>query len=226
MLKWGPRFVEQAGVNHDLTVNERIMVRLCVKSPEPYLVISYMKKIAEQHGIEFEDMTPAPAPIDVNYNGGNNNFNNGNNYGGNDFGGYQPPVYTQPQYSPAPYQDVSVPMPNGRANQLHNPNLYPQTNDLSTYESQQSGYGSHQSFQPSYAPGSNTYQQQQRQSTVIPNVPSTSGYTVDFQPKEQHPLAHTIPTYSSDYESSNLNSGDNAELSFEELQARFNMLKT
>ncbi|KAL9644553.1 hypothetical protein ABK040_009417 [Willaertia magna] len=53
--KYGKDFVESAMENKDLAVNQRVMFKLDVKVPEPYLCIDYLREIAKENGIEWDD---------------------------------------------------------------------------------------------------------------------------------------------------------------------------
>ncbi|KAG2382934.1 hypothetical protein C9374_004901 [Naegleria lovaniensis] len=53
--KWGKDFVDSAMENKDLAVNQRVMFKLDVKVPEPYLCIDYLREIAKENGIEWDD---------------------------------------------------------------------------------------------------------------------------------------------------------------------------
>ena len=53
--KFGQDFVESAMDNKDLAVNQRVMFKLDVKVPEPYLCIDYLREIAKENGIEWDD---------------------------------------------------------------------------------------------------------------------------------------------------------------------------
>lgn len=54
-LKFGKEFVESAMENKDLAVNQRVMFKLSVKVPEPYLCVQYLKEIAKEFNIEWDD---------------------------------------------------------------------------------------------------------------------------------------------------------------------------
>lgn len=54
-LKYGKQFVENASENKDLAVNQRIIFKLGIKVPEPYLCVQYLEAIAREHNIEWED---------------------------------------------------------------------------------------------------------------------------------------------------------------------------
>eukprot|EP00818_Percolomonas_sp_WS_P006398 CAMPEP_0117451008 /NCGR_PEP_ID=MMETSP0759-20121206/8776_1 /TAXON_ID=63605 /ORGANISM="Percolomonas cosmopolitus, Strain WS" /LENGTH=399 /DNA_ID=CAMNT_0005243575 /DNA_START=99 /DNA_END=1298 /DNA_ORIENTATION=+ len=53
--KFGKDFVQKAMDNKDLAVNQRVMFKLGLKVPKPYLCIQYLKKIAEEYNIDWED---------------------------------------------------------------------------------------------------------------------------------------------------------------------------
>jgi len=53
--KFGKEFVDSAMDNKDLAVNQRVMFKLDVKVPEPYLCIDYLREIAKENGIEWDD---------------------------------------------------------------------------------------------------------------------------------------------------------------------------
>ena len=54
-LKFGKEFVQAAMENKELTVNQRVMFKLGVKVPEPYLCVEYLKEIARENGIEWDE---------------------------------------------------------------------------------------------------------------------------------------------------------------------------
>lgn len=66
--KFGKEFVVNAMENRDFAVNQRIMIKLSVKVPEPYLCVHYLKDIAEEYGIKLDednyqnDLDTAPPP--------------------------------------------------------------------------------------------------------------------------------------------------------------------
>jgi hypothetical protein len=54
-LKFGKPFAEAAAENKDLAVNQRVMFKLGVKVPEPYLCVQYLKEIAREHNIKWDE---------------------------------------------------------------------------------------------------------------------------------------------------------------------------
>ena len=53
-LKFGKEFVEAAAENKELAVNQRVMFKLGVKVPEPYLCVQYLKQIATKYNIDWD----------------------------------------------------------------------------------------------------------------------------------------------------------------------------
>eukprot|EP01080_Neovahlkampfia_damariscottae_P003642 gene3642-6458_t len=53
--KFGKDFVRNAAENKDLSVNQRVMFKLGVKVPEPYLCVQYMKEIAAENNVQWDD---------------------------------------------------------------------------------------------------------------------------------------------------------------------------
>lgn len=229
-LKYGAQFVEKAMVNHDLTVNDKVMFKLSVKVPEPYLCVQYLKQIAEENNIEWADSSGDSAPITGGYNNGMPP------YGGQGDMGMHPYPSSQPVF---PAQNYGPP-PTVQSQQFHQTGTVP-TNNYGT-NTVGGGYGT-SNFGSSntmsagmYSPsGTNQPQYDDHDSHAPPPpyisaAPTTSGYAVDFQPQIQHPLEHTLPNFSSenDIQYGSL-SGDNAngeEYNFDELQKRFEALKS
>jgi len=84
--KFGKEFVLAAMENRDFAVNQRVLIKLSVKVPEPYLCVHYLKDIAEEHGIELDAGgigNDAPPPSSSN-NGGHMD---GGGMGGGNMGG-------------------------------------------------------------------------------------------------------------------------------------------
>jgi vacuolar protein sorting-associated protein IST1 len=54
-LKFGKEFVKAAMENKDLAVNQRVMFKLGVKVPEPYLCVQYLKEIAREHDVKWDE---------------------------------------------------------------------------------------------------------------------------------------------------------------------------
>src|SRR5690606_4554044 len=54
-LKFGKEFVRAAMENKDLAVNQRVMFKLGVKVPEPYLCVQYLKEIAREHDVKWDE---------------------------------------------------------------------------------------------------------------------------------------------------------------------------
>jgi vacuolar protein sorting-associated protein IST1 len=227
-LKFGPQFVEKAMVNHDLTVNDKVMFKLGVKVPEPYLCVQYLKQIAEENNIEWADSTGDSAPTTGSgYGGGMPPYNGG---GGMDH--YNQPTFQQQNYGPPPtvqsqqfHQTGTVPTGNfGSTGGGYAPpptgnygsgstGIYPSSGTSNLPQSQY-GYDSSVHAPPPYISASST----------------TSGYTVDFQPQVQHPLEHTLPTFSNPSDSYDSyaggdTSGGGDDYNFDELQKRFEALK-
>jgi len=68
-LRWGKEFVKNATENKDLAVNQRVLFKLGVKVPEPYLCVQYMKEIARENNIKWEDTSfssQSDQPIGLN----------------------------------------------------------------------------------------------------------------------------------------------------------------
>lgn len=55
-IKFGKEFIEGAMQNREMVVNQRVVMKLDLKVPKPHLVISYIKEIAKENGIEWEDL--------------------------------------------------------------------------------------------------------------------------------------------------------------------------
>jgi hypothetical protein len=53
--KYGKEFVLAALENKDYAVNQRFMIKLNVKIPEPYLCVNYLKEIAEANNIDLDE---------------------------------------------------------------------------------------------------------------------------------------------------------------------------
>ncbi|KAL0480190.1 vacuolar protein-sorting protein IST1 [Acrasis kona] len=227
-LKFGPQFVEKAMVNHDLTVNDKVMFKLGVKVPEPYLCVQYLKQIAEENNIEWADS--------ADQNNGANNNNGG--YGGMDQNypqqAFPPSNFTQaPTVMSQQYHQtgqVSVGQNNYDANNMYN-------NSNIGQQPLQHQYGQHERIYPSSSTGHMSMVQPppvsyhdmvppQPQAPYIPPTSTTSGYEVDFQPNTQHPLEHTLPTFSNPTDSyESFAGGAQDEYNFDELQKRFDALK-
>lgn len=54
-LKFGKDFAQAAIENRDLTVNQRVMFKLSIRVPEPFLCVEYMKEIARENNIEWDE---------------------------------------------------------------------------------------------------------------------------------------------------------------------------
>lgn len=69
-LRWGKELVKTATDNKDLAVNQRVLFKLGVKVPEPYLCVQYMKEIARENNIKWEDTSfsqqEQPTGLDLN----------------------------------------------------------------------------------------------------------------------------------------------------------------
>jgi vacuolar protein sorting-associated protein IST1 len=66
--KFGREFVMSAMENRDFAVNQRVMIKLSVKVPEPILCVHYLKDIAEEHGIKLdEDQYQDEGPLGTNF---------------------------------------------------------------------------------------------------------------------------------------------------------------
>eukprot|EP00761_Pharyngomonas_kirbyi_P009548 gb/GECH01009564.1/.p1 GENE.gb/GECH01009564.1/~~gb/GECH01009564.1/.p1 ORF type:complete len:372 (+),score=134.21 gb/GECH01009564.1/:1-1116(+) len=64
--KFGRDFYSAAAENKDLAVNQRVMFKLGVKVPEPYLCVQYLKDIAREHNVDWNDesaITAVEMPI-------------------------------------------------------------------------------------------------------------------------------------------------------------------
>lgn len=76
-LRWGKEFVKNASENKDLAVNQRVLFKLGVKVPEPYLCVQYMKEIARENNIKWEDTSfsqqeqPTGLELNQDYSGVN-----------------------------------------------------------------------------------------------------------------------------------------------------------
>jgi len=60
--KYGKEFAQRAERNVDSCVNERIIQKLSVQPPNAFLVVNYLKSIAEQYGVVWE---PTETPMDA-----------------------------------------------------------------------------------------------------------------------------------------------------------------
>ena len=88
--KFGKEFVSAASENRDFAVNQRILIKLSVKIPEPYLCVHYLKDIAEENGIELDESLHQPVGPEVptsafsgsGGSGGSGGANGGANGGG------------------------------------------------------------------------------------------------------------------------------------------------
>jgi vacuolar protein sorting-associated protein IST1 len=217
-IKFGPQFVEKAMVNHDLTVNDKVMFKLGVKVPEPYLCVQYLKQIAEENNIEWADSSVDSAPP-----------TSGGGFGGSaPYGGYGVDQYSQSAFPPPNYG----PPPTVQSQQFHQTGTVPTHNIGQTHTS---NYASPPHRPPSndlYPPNNTASNQFAFDNTPPPYIPptsTTSGYTVDFQPQVQHPLEHTLPTFSNptnDYDSYAGEKSGGDEYDFDELQKRFESLKS
>lgn len=76
-LLWGKEFVKIASENKDLAVNQRVLFKLSVRVPDPSLCVQYMKEIAKENNINWEDHSTSheEKPLGINdMMGGGNQF--------------------------------------------------------------------------------------------------------------------------------------------------------
>jgi vacuolar protein sorting-associated protein IST1 len=236
-LKFGAQFVEKAMVNHDLTVNDKVMFKLGVKVPEPYLCVQYLKQIAEENNIEWADSSEVPISGNTGMppHGGNSG-----GYGGLDqFQALPPSNYGPPLQSQQFHQTgaVSTQYGSGNTGGYGSSNtgyqIPPQVSPQGYGAPPPTQYGSNQQYGGVYPPSGGHQSPPQYggyENTPPPYIAptnTTSGYTVDFQPNVQHPLEHTLPTFttpSDNYDNyASTDGGD--EYNFDELQKRFEALK-
>lgn len=206
--KFGKEFVLSAMENRDFAVNQRIMIKLSVKVPEPYLCVHYLKDIAEEHGIKLDDdsyqndIGPPPPQY-----GGDMGGMNGGGLGGGSGGGMgyiEPPLQPSLQMG---HQAMS-------SQQFHQPSLsQPPIQPMSAQ----------------YPPPSDF---NQGPPPTIHDL-THSGYNVDFTPGHRIvPQTTTLPHLDDNHRSNNYDLGGSSTTveeppayDFDDLQKRFEALK-
>ena len=196
--KFGKEFVLAAMENRDFAVNQRVLIKLSVKVPEPYLCVHYLKDIAEEHGIELDasgignDVPPSSSsnnggPMDGGMGGGGNM--GGSMGGGSGIGGYIPqsnyPVQPslQMDHQAMSSQQFHQPSSSSSMSSLHHHDTPPVNNGGGImYPTTDHHFGMY----------SNNSQQQQAPQQAMQAPPpqqqpplnhlTHSGYNVDFTP--------------------------------------------
>lgn len=112
--KFGKKFVQECMENKTLSVNQRVIFKLGLQVPKPYLCVQYLKKIAEANGIEWEDDIEEEAKeLDMNPEMDYTKDTRGTGY---ETHGFQqtvnhPQQNIQPNLYPHPRQNVPPPYP-------------------------------------------------------------------------------------------------------------------
>lgn len=233
--KYGKEFVLAALENKDYAVNQRFMIKLTVKIPEPYLCVNYLKEIAQANNIDLDEGDFNTASIDT---GGNNNNNNvmAMGVGGIGGGGVNDYNYVQPSL-----QIGNRPL---STQQFYQPSLSQFSNSAAAPSPPTYSSLSNTSFppQPTTTTATSLYEQQhQHQHLQLPPLEqfTHSGYNVDFTPGHEIVPASLTPRLGGnnadsmnnplgggiDADSNDDSGNSDANYDFDALQKRFEMLK-
>ncbi len=96
-LKYGKEFVQAASENKDLCVNQRVLFKLSIRVPEPYLCVQYLKEISKEYNVDWDDSAMTNELSTLGTNIGMNLNPHSSNMSAQQT---QPTPYTGDQYAP------------------------------------------------------------------------------------------------------------------------------